>query len=798
MTWANIGILGLGGLLLTVPIILHFMMRPKPKDIVFPAMRFLKQRSQSNASRMRIRHFLLLLLRCLLIGLVALALAGPSVAAGDYGNWLTLGGIGFSGLIVGFVLLLSFFRKAKNWLLIGILAALFLGHVLYGGWAANKLLNSDSAQLLGDDQAPVAALVVVDTSPRMDYKHENQTRLEAGKDMGKWLIDQFPGDSQVCVLPTNNDRPFFSVDVAAANRRLASLEVGFSGTSVPEALLDGLQILNKAPQERKEIYVITDLTKESWAGQNPNALIKQLKKDPGTTLFVLDVGVQDPANFGLSQLKLSDAEITQNGKLVVKTDIVRQGAASTKTISMAIEKPQPPLPVIRDDLAVFPDTFFDGQNITKDIRENSTVPLKFTFSQPLPTGVYHGKIEIEGLDGLTIDDTRYFTIRVGNTKRVLIVHPENVNPRVMQSLTAPREKVEAGTAKYQSDTILQDELESTNNLNDYDAVFLLNPMPIEDEGWAKLESFVRNGGGLGVFLGHNAADGPGPHKSFTTESAQRVLTGELDTQWYSETPDLFLSPKELTHPIFNLVRDNETAVLWNRFPVFMHWGIVSDGKEDELPTQTLLRYGNREPAVIERTIGSGRILVMTTPVTEYGFVEDRISWNSLLAGDPVPAFILLTGMNSHLVHRDANSLNIQVGQSASFQNDPREYPENYQVFSPSAAKPPSQLNSDGKIRYRFTDCPGHYRMKGVFNERVLLRGFSANLKQAVTDLTRIQPDELDGFLGPERYQIAQQKNEIQRQQGKTRSGQEFYPLLMLMMLVVLAVEYLMSNRFYKS
>jgi len=88
MTWANLGILGLGGLLLLVPIVLHFLMRPKPKDIVFPALRFLKARQQSNTSSLRIRHFLLLLMRCLLIGLVALALAGPSVASADYGNWL--------------------------------------------------------------------------------------------------------------------------------------------------------------------------------------------------------------------------------------------------------------------------------------------------------------------------------------------------------------------------------------------------------------------------------------------------------------------------------------------------------------------------------------------------------------------------------------------------------------------------------------------------------------------------------------------------------------------------------------
>ena len=107
MAWANILILGIGGGLLTVPIILHFMMQPKPKELVFPALRFLRERQHSNRSRLRLRHMLLLLLRCLLIALLAMAMAGPSVASQEYGNWITLGGIGFSTLVVVIVLIAS-------------------------------------------------------------------------------------------------------------------------------------------------------------------------------------------------------------------------------------------------------------------------------------------------------------------------------------------------------------------------------------------------------------------------------------------------------------------------------------------------------------------------------------------------------------------------------------------------------------------------------------------------------------------------------------------------------------------
>jgi hypothetical protein len=523
MTWANLAILGVGAALVSVPIILHFLMQQKPKEMVFPALRFLKERRQSNRSRTRIRHFMLLVLRCLLIGLVAVALAGPSVASNDFGDWLTLGGIGFSAFVVAAVLLFSFFRQQKNWLLIGILGALLLGHLVYGSWAANKLLGSESAQLIGDDQAPVAALIVIDTSPRMEYLNENTTGLEKAKEVGQWLVSQFPVDSQVCVLATDNDRPFFSVDVAAASRRIETLETNFSGSSIPVALLDGLQILNKAPQERKEIYIVTDLTRESWAGENPKPLVKQLDKSLGISVFVFDVGVENTTNLALTQLNLSDVEISNNSRLSVSTEIQRLGPAVQRTVKMLIEKHEPPLPVVRDEKSVFPTATFDGQSVTKDIREDSSVPVKFTFSQPLDLGVYHGRVEVEGQDGLAIDNQRFFTFRVGTIKRVLIVHPNNVYPRVIESLLTPRDKVEAGTAKYESETTTQKEFLRFEDLSIYDAIYLLDPQPLAEPIWQRLEAFVRDGGGLGVFLGHNAADGGVAESSFATPTAKRVL-----------------------------------------------------------------------------------------------------------------------------------------------------------------------------------------------------------------------------------------------------------------------------------
>src|ERR1700730_16263665 len=68
----------LGGLaLLGLPVLLHLIMRQKPRQLPFPAFRFLRQRHLINRRKMRLQHLLLLLLRVGLIAALCLGLARP-------------------------------------------------------------------------------------------------------------------------------------------------------------------------------------------------------------------------------------------------------------------------------------------------------------------------------------------------------------------------------------------------------------------------------------------------------------------------------------------------------------------------------------------------------------------------------------------------------------------------------------------------------------------------------------------------------------------------------------------------
>ena len=184
MSIAHLGLLGIGGLLMAIPVLLHFLMKPKPVEMTFPAMRFLQEKHITSRSKMRLRHLLLLLLRCLLILLVAAAFAGVAAATEDFGNWVTLGATGLVTLLVGFVAAAAYLSDNRNQLLVGVLGAITLLLAMFCAWNAWQIFSSSSSgKLMGQSGTPVAAIVLVDNSATMEYRFQNETRLETAKEL---------------------------------------------------------------------------------------------------------------------------------------------------------------------------------------------------------------------------------------------------------------------------------------------------------------------------------------------------------------------------------------------------------------------------------------------------------------------------------------------------------------------------------------------------------------------------------------------------------------------------------------
>jgi len=187
---------------------------------------------------------------------------------------------------------------------------------------------------------------------------------------------------------------------------------------------------------------------------------------------------------------------------------------------------------------------------------------------------------------------------------------------------------------------------------------------------------------------------------------------------------------------------------------------------------------------------------MTTPISDPPRPEGRHEWNELATGEEAwPCFVLVYEMMLHAVRSGQTRLDLLAGETAVLPNDPAEYPDRYQLFTP-LEQPQDVIARDGHMTVRFTDHPGAYRLRGQ-KDGPLVRGFAVNLAADTSDLTRLPPQRLDDILGRGRYQLAKSRDEINRAVGNDRIGSEFYPLLITLFACVLGFEHVLANRFYR-
>jgi hypothetical protein len=226
--------------------------------------------------------------------------------------------------------------------------------------------------------------------------------------------------------------------------------------------------------------------------------------------------------------------------------------------------------------------------------------------------------------------------------------------------------------------------------------------------------------------------------------------------------------------------------------VYRHWVL-----EDLSPnTQLVIPFSNNKPALFELPWGQGRTLVMTTPISDPLQPRGRRAWNELPSGENAwPYVVLVDKMLRYLVETASTKLNYLVGETAVLPNRRDRDPERYQLFTP-LDQPQDVTAAAGKVVVKFTEYPGAYRLKG-HRGGPLVRGFCTNLPRSASDLTRLVRADLDQMLGAERYQLARTTDEIQRGVGEARLGREFYPLLIVLAAIILALEQILASRFYR-
>ena len=242
--------------------------------------------------------------------------------------------------------------------------------------------------------------------------------------------------------------------------------------------------------------------------------------------------------------------------------------------------------------------------------------------------------------------------------RVLVAAPQPIDQRALfltQALS-PSLLRKSGRARFECETIGFDRL-LDKNLDNYSAVCLLDPTPLDPAVWQQLRAYVKQGGGLAIWLGRNAQ----PIDAFDSPDALAVLPGKPVQRQHAPDTGVILAPRDLQHPLLAAFRPLGGAVPWQSFPVWEYWKLTDIDKNASVVISL-----QRRPAGARWNDHSiaGSVLLMTTPISDAA--SDPNSWNELATGFKPWPFVMLSNESLlYLAGSGEERLNYLVGQRAA-------------------------------------------------------------------------------------------------------------------------------------
>ena len=817
MSFLHPALLGLLALA-AVPVVLHFLLKPKPKRLVFPALRLLKERRRQNNRRMRLRHLWLLLLRVLLLAVLVLAVARPSLPPANYSlttvEWLTLAAV-VAAVVAAYYGVMALWRRSgvtrgallyrRTLLRGGTTAAALVLAALLVFWPYGRRVVAEirSPQPIAAEDQPVAAVFLFDTSQSMGFVRAGESRLDAAKALAKTHLDELPPGSKLVLAASDGTEPLrFRGDLFGSGGRIDAIETSAVARPLGDRLRAALR-LHADDAERlsggqsdtsdaavaedgrdefvRGVYLFTDLAASAWQGDAD--LADALARQESVQLFVVDVGVTDPANTALGRPILPRESVPAGALASVRAAVSRTtsgeaGDSGRATVEL----------LVRGD---------DGELVSRG-RQNVDLagggangvafPLRAPAGAAGKSAALEGVLRLSAADPLAADDERFFTLGVQPPRRVLVLADEPRVAQVFKQAVAPASLVENNRSAFLVDVFDADPPGGLNvetlDLRPYEVVYLFNvgepPLPL----WQRLTDYVDAGGGLGVILG----DGADPF-AYGNETAAALLPAEPLTPLGFEPPE-YLRVVERTHPVFaEFEQLGGTAELTTR-DVRRHWKLRPTAGATVLAEFT--SPVEVRPAVVAGAIGEGRALVVGTGLD----VRDG-AWSDLpLAGWSFP--VLLNRVTAFLAGGDdrpgnflaADRLSIPLPRGTAGGPAVLRRPD----FEQTALELPADAD---RVPLDDVRVPGHYDLVRPGGGDTLA-AFAVNGHPSESDLTRLDETALDELFGPNRYRLSRTAEEMELMLVRGRLGQEMFPYLLAILAAVFFGELLVSNRFYEE
>lgn len=569
--------------LVSIPIIIHLLNRRRFRRVDWAAMEFLLEALKRNRRRVRLESLLLLLVRIALMALLGLALARPMLS--DQGF----------------------------------------------GWLSGAFRSEEKVFILDDSFSMT----------RREADRSAFQRASEGLAVQVRRMGERGGGDRLTVLRASRPQSPIVRGVFVDRERAATLEQSLSRLSptdtrmrLAEALvtISELSTLDGAdgPARPRAISILTDLRASDWTagpgGTQPNgavaAALTRLTEsaERPTRIVVLDVGGDDPANIAITDVRIDGGKPIANVPATFEVDVRNAGLTAARSIGVRLRFAAAPAalgPASGGASLLGPSIDELGPGETR------TVTATCTFRTAGPYGLL---IELTGVgDALPGDDVFPVAVEVTPGTDVLLVNgepssdPYEGETDYLAEALSPRGDIDSGL---RPEVILDDAL-GQKDLTPFAAVFLANVNNLPEQLPGALRTFVEEGGTLVVFPGDQtdatllnrqlAAAEPTPAaEPASPEAAKRPATSasllparlrELKTL----DPPVTLAA-QLDHPYFRVFREAPELLSLSRFSRLFEVERLSSSQ-----VLASFRDPNASPALLERAVGKGRVLLFTMP-----------------------------------------------------------------------------------------------------------------------------------------------------------------------------------------
>ena len=609
MSFLN-GALVLGALSALIPLVIHLFNRNRFKVIKWGASHLLESVLRKNRKQIQLEQWIILIIRCAIPILLALALARMVVM--DWNSFLFFLVLPLAALL--FLILVAFTKKTRLiWGLLCLVCLLATGLGALGflpDWGKDSKLSAASGDV------PASTVILLDDSLSMNATGS----FAKAQDFISGFLENMHLQSETSVLRLGGiARPVFdkpTSDPDALRLRSENLQAEGDRMSLLSGLDQSLSMIAEGKNLKREIILLSDFRKQDllgWDETAVDALRERISAMPNSPAFTwVDFGKDSSENLSVEKVVISSQTVGIGHPILVRVTVRNYGQESFEG------NLQVKLFVDQNEKAI------DEAVVSLGPVASTQVAFTHHFETAGPK-VIHAEVQVA--DDLPQDNRRSAALNVIEQIKVLLVDGDpseewlrGDTDFLKLALTPFEESREKNSKKplpakgemkdlIRAASVPVDEFRKLHSLSEYSLLILANLQNLGSEKAKEIEVFTENGGGVLICAGNQMkVDWYNDFWGFNGSNFLPIPLKGTQGQLLNELSYSKISSSFFEHPALSMFNDPRNGSLAEA--QIKKWLIMDESKVRNDPAVTVLaRLANGQPILVEKKFGKGVVML---------------------------------------------------------------------------------------------------------------------------------------------------------------------------------------------